>query len=153
MTASILQQLLALYLAIMYSWQLLSSEKSLVGQKIHYIFQGFYRFRFLLHRYFFSFSTTNACLPCRLRKAYTVLWTANSFVVSENPKHNAFDLFWKNLNSNSNIFQETHDFLVWTDTLIIWIYSRTTDRTFSWPGERPSSHLKVTKMWLGANIK
>ena len=25
-------------------------------------------------------------------------------------------------------------------------------QTFSWPGERPSSHLKVTKMWFGPNI-
>ena len=35
MTASILQQLLALYFAIIYSWELSSSEKSLVGKKIH----------------------------------------------------------------------------------------------------------------------
>ena len=33
MTASILQQLLALYFAIRYSWQLSSSEKSLVEKK------------------------------------------------------------------------------------------------------------------------
>ena len=33
MTASILQQLLALYFAIIYSWQLSSNEKSLVGKK------------------------------------------------------------------------------------------------------------------------
>ena len=26
-------------------------------------------------------------------------------------------------------------------------------QTFSWPGESPSSHLKVTKMWFGPNIK
>ena len=35
MSASILQQLLALYFAIIYSWQLSSSEKSLVRRKIH----------------------------------------------------------------------------------------------------------------------
>ena len=33
MTTSILQQLLALYFAIIYSWKLPSSEKSLVGEK------------------------------------------------------------------------------------------------------------------------
>ena len=33
LTASILQQLVALYFAITYSWQLSSSEKSLVGKK------------------------------------------------------------------------------------------------------------------------
>ena len=32
-----------------------------------------------------------------------------------------------NLNSISNIFQETHDFLVLTDPVIICIYFRTTD--------------------------
>ena len=26
-------------------------------------------------------------------------------------------------------------------------------QTFSWPGERPSSRFKVTKMWFGPNIK
>ena len=26
-------------------------------------------------------------------------------------------------------------------------------QTFSWPGERPSSYLKVIRMWIGANIK
>ena len=34
MTVSILEQLMALYFAIIYSWQILSSEKSLVGKKI-----------------------------------------------------------------------------------------------------------------------
>ena len=36
-----------------------------------------------------------------------------------------------------------------TDPLIICIYLRTTDR----PGERQSSHLKVTKMWFVPKIK
>ena len=76
MTASILQQLLALYFAIIHSWQLSSSEKSLVGKKIIHISQGFYRFRC-----FFPFSLTNICLAV--------------FVGSETPKHNAFDQFWK----------------------------------------------------------
>ena len=35
MTASVFKQLLALYFAIIYSWQLSSSEKSLVGKKVH----------------------------------------------------------------------------------------------------------------------
>ena len=53
MTASILQQLLALCVALIYSWQLSSSKKSLVGKKFIYIFQRFYRFRFLLRKYIF----------------------------------------------------------------------------------------------------
>ena len=81
MTASILQQLLALYFAITHSWQLSSSEKSLVWKKFHPYFQGFYRFRFLLHR-FFSFSVTQN------------VWCAlSSRLVSETTKHNAFDKF------------------------------------------------------------
>ena len=49
MNLSILQQLLAVYFEIIYRWQLSSSEKSLVGEKIIHMFQGFYRFWFLLH--------------------------------------------------------------------------------------------------------
>ena len=49
MNLSILQQLLAVYFEIIYRWQLSSSEKSLVAEKIIHMFQGFYRFRFLLH--------------------------------------------------------------------------------------------------------
>ena len=44
---------------------------------------------------FFSFSLTNACLPCWLLKAYAIFWVANRFVGSETPKHNTFDQFWK----------------------------------------------------------
>ena len=61
MNTSILSQLLALYFAIMYCWQLSSSVKSLVWKKIIHIYQGFYRFRFLffIFFHFFSFSLTN----------------------------------------------------------------------------------------------
>ena len=94
MTASILQPLLALYFAIIYSWQVSSCEKSLAGKKkfIH-TSQGFYISIFLLNRYFFSFSFRNAYLPCRLRKAYAVLGSANRFVGSETLKDNDFDQF------------------------------------------------------------
>ena len=70
---------------------------------------------------------TNACLPCQLRKAYAVLRAANHFFVSETPKQMILTNF-ENLNSISSIFQETHDFLVLTDPVIICIYLRTTDR-------------------------
>ena len=39
MNASILQQLLALYFAIIYSWQLISSEKPLVGKNFNHMSQ------------------------------------------------------------------------------------------------------------------
>ena len=83
MTASNSQRLLALYVAIIYSWQLSSSEKSLVRKKTIQISQGFDRFRFLLHRFFFQFSLNNVCFPCQLRKAYAVLLAANRFVGPE----------------------------------------------------------------------
>ena len=68
-----LQKLLALYFAIIYSWQLSSSEKSFSREKqFIYVSQGFYRFRFLFFHFFSfcSFCLTNTCLPCQLRKAY-----------------------------------------------------------------------------------
>ena len=50
---------------------------------------------------------------------------------------------FENLNSISNIFQETNDFLVLTDPLIICIYLRTTDRHFREQGNvhHPTSKL------------
>ena len=42
----------ALYFAIIYSWQLSSTEKSLVGKKSIHISQGFCRFRFLFLIFF-----------------------------------------------------------------------------------------------------
>ena len=48
-----------------------------------------------------------------------------------------------NFNSISNIFQETHDFFVLTDPVIICIYLRTTDRHFRDKGNvrHPTSKL------------
>ena len=40
MTASILQQFLALYFATLNSWQLWNSEKSFVGKKINWYILG-----------------------------------------------------------------------------------------------------------------
>ena len=77
--------------------------------------------------------------PCQLCKAYAVLWAARPFVGSETPKHNDFDQFWKFL----NIFQETHDFLILTDSVIICIYLKTTERHFRNQGNirHPTSKL------------
>ena len=55
MTPLNLQQLLALYFAIVYSWLLLSNEKSLVGKKIIHISQGFPFFIFILPFFFIFF--------------------------------------------------------------------------------------------------
>ena len=84
---SILQQLLALYFAIMCSWQLSSSEKSSVKKKDSSISLKVFTDLDLFFTFssFFSFSLTNVCLPCQLHIAYAVLWAANRFIGSETP--------------------------------------------------------------------
>lgn len=57
---------------------------------------------------------------------------------------------FENFNSISNIFRETHGFLVLTDTAIICIYIRTVFVTGDW---RPPAHLKVTKCDLVQILK
>ena len=89
-------------------------------------------------------------MPSWWRKAYAVLLAANHFVGSETPKHNAFDLIdeiFENLNSNSKIFEETHNFLIFIDSVIICIYLRRSQREILL--ERSSSHLRITKLGLG----
>ena len=115
---------------MIYSWQVSSCEKSLVGEKKFIpIFPGFCRFRFPLHRFVFHFLWQ---MP-----AYLVGY-ANGMLHSEQPtvllarRHLNTMLLtnFENLNFISNIFQETQDFLVLTEPLIICIYLRTTDRQF-----------------------
>ena len=132
-----LQKLLALYFAIIYSWQLSSSEKSFSREKqFIYVSQGFYRFRFLFFHFFSfcSFCLTNTCLPCQLRKAY-VPWAANRFVVWRHLNTMILTNF-ENLSSISNIFQETQflSFVRPSNYLHLFKNHR---QTFSWPGERP----------------
>ena len=52
---------------------------------------------------------------------------------------------FENLNSISNIFQDTHDFLVLTDPVIICIHLRTSDRYFLDQGNvrHPTSKLLI----------
>ena len=123
---------LQLYIAENFS----ECEKSLAGKKIIHIFQGFYRFRF-----FFNFLDKRQ-LPCRLHKAYVTLSSQPFLVGSEISKHNDFDQLWK-FKFHFEHFQETHDFLVLTDPLIICVYSRTTDRHFCDQGNvrHPTSKL------------
>ena len=85
-TPSILQQLLALYFANIYSWHVLSSEMSIVGKiNLSTCFKNFTDFDFFYTDFFFHFL---------LRKAYAVFWAANRFCL-ETPKYNAFNQFWK----------------------------------------------------------
>ena len=62
-------ELLALYFGIIYSWQLSSNQKSIVGEKVIHMSKRFYRFTFTylfiyLFISFFSLLLTNTCLPC-----------------------------------------------------------------------------------------
>ena len=122
---SVLKQLLALSFPVIYSWQLSSSEKSLVSKKLYPYISRILQICYT--DFFFSFYLSNACLPCRLRKMYALLWPTNRFVVSEIPKNNTFDLIdstCESLNCIANIFQETLNSLVLMDSLIICIYLR-----------------------------
>ena len=129
MTASILQQLPVLYFAIIYSWQLSSSEKTLVEEKNYSYISRILQIQVLLHRYFFHF-------PCQMpvyldgypkRMLYS---EQPSDLLARRHLHTMLLTNFKNLNSISKIFQETHDFLVLTDPVIICIYLRTTYRRF-----------------------
>ena len=63
MNTSILQQLLALYFAIIYSWQLSSSEKSLVGKNnLFKYFKDFVDLDFFYTDIFFIFSNAKRML-------------------------------------------------------------------------------------------
>ena len=79
MTASILEQLLALYFAITYSWQ------------------RFYRFRFLLHGFFFFIFSYAKCM---LYSKQPTIFLARRHL------NTMFLTNFENLNSISNIFQE-----------------------------------------------
>ena len=77
---------------------------------------------------------------------------ASRLVDSKTPKHNDFDQFWK-FKFHFEHFPRTKNLLVLTDPLIYLYLFQNHRQTFSWLGERPSSHLKVNKMWFGPNIK
>ena len=127
MTASILQQLLALYFAIIYSWQV-SSRK------------------------FKSFSLTNACLPCRLHQAYAVYFEKPTVFLVRKHLNTMLSTNFENLNSILYFFQET--LFSSFDGLSNYLYLFKNKRqTFAWPEDRPSFHLRVSKIWFGSNIK
>ena len=148
MTASNLQQLLALYFTNIYGWQLSSSEKSMVGKKLIHVSQGFHRFRFPFFIFSLFFSIFfNKCLftlsvtrsvCCTLRSIY--------FFGLETPKHNDFDQFWK-LKFHLEHFQRNTRILSFDGPSNYLYLFRNHRKTFSWPVKCPLSNLKVTKMW------
>ena len=113
-----------------------------------YIFQGFYRFRFLLQKYFFSFSLTNS-LGYVKRMLYSEQPTV---LLVRRYLHNTFDQFWKFKFHFQNISRSTR-FLSFDGPTNYLCLFKNHRQTFPWPGKRPSSHLKVTKKWFVTNIK
>ena len=101
MTASILQQLLALYFVIIYNWQLSS----------RFNFSSFF-FIWQMPVFLISYAKD------KLHYEQPTVLLARRHLSTTN---------FENLNSISNIFQETYGFLVLTDPVIISIYLRTTD--------------------------
>ena len=91
--------------------------------------------------FFFLFACLlNPCLPYTKRILYSeqptvlLIWGYLNTKILTN---------FENLSSISNIFKETHDFLFFTDPVIICIYLRTTDRHFRDQGNvhHPTSKL------------
>ena len=135
MTASILQQLLALCFAIIYSWQLSSSEKTLFGEKISSIyFTDITDLDFFYTDIFFTFPYAK----CMLYSEQQTILLAQRHLNTQ-----WFRPIFEDLNFVSNIFQETDDFLVLTDPVITSIYSRTTDRHFR---DQGNVHLTTSKL-------
>ena len=92
---------------------------------------------------FFSLSSTNVGLPCQLHKA-TLYSEQPTILLARRHLKTLTSTNFENLNSISNIFQETHDFLVLPDPAIICIHLRTTDRYFLYQGNDryPTSRLQ-----------
>ena len=92
-----------------------------------HIFQGFYRFNCFYINIFWQNLFDKCRSTHRLRKAYAVPWAANCFLARRH-LNKMFLTNFENLNSISNISQETHDFLGdcnWTRTHNHLLYKRT----------------------------
>ena len=132
-TAFILQQVLTLYFAIIYRWQLSSSKRHQFGKNFIHISQGFSRFH--LHRiYLFIFFCSQffGQMPVQLVGYAKRILCSEQRTLLLARKHLTIMLLknFENLSSISNIFQETRDFLDLTDPLIICFQLRTTSRNF-----------------------
>ena len=81
---------------------------------------------------------------------------AKRMLYSEQPivllarRHNAFDQFWK-IKFHFQHFPRNTRFLSFDGSTNNLYLFKNHQQTFSWPGERPSSHLKFNKMWFGPN--
>ena len=134
--------MLALYFAIICRWQLSSSEKLLVGKENSSIY-----FRDLTDLDIFY---TDIVFHFLWQMPVYLVGYAKCMLYSE--QSTVLLTHFENLDFISNIFQETRFLSLDGPTNYLYLFKKH-QQTFSWPGERPSSHLKVTKMWFGLNIK
>ena len=120
-------------------------------KKIIHISQGFYRFRFLLHRYYFSISLTNCIYLVGYAKRM-LYFEQPTVLLARNHLNTMLLTNFEHLIFISNIFQ-FRTFLSFDGPSNYLYLFKKHRQTFPGSEERPSSHLKVTKMWFGPNIK
>ena len=118
MAASILQELLALYFTFIYSWQLSSGKKSLVRVKNSSIYLKDFTDLDFFSQMFLFFILFYLVVYVKL-----MLYSEQPIVLLARRHLNIMLLNnFENLVSISNILQETHDFLVFTDPTVTCIY-------------------------------
>ena len=131
-----------LILGNIYSWQFLSSEKSLARKKVIYL-KDFTDLNFFLSFLFFFFCILfDKCLfvlpvtqsVCCTLSNQPFCWLGDNTMILSN---------FENLNYILNIFQGTHYFLVLMDPVTTCMYLRTTNRHFRDQGNvrHPTSNL------------
>ena len=109
------------------------------GKKIVHIFRGFYRFRHFFTKIFSIIFSYTKHMLCSEQTTVSLDWRHLNTILLTN---------FENLNSISNIFQETLHFLVLTDPRIICIYLRTSDRHFRHQGNVRHSASELLKCVL-----
>ena len=113
-------------------------------KKIIHISQGFYRFRFLLHRYYFSISLTNCIYLVGYAKRM-LYFEQPTVLLARNHLNTMLLTNFEHLIFISNIFQ-FRTFLSFDGPSNYLYLFKKHRQTFPGSEERPSSHLKVTKM-------
>ena len=141
-----------LILGNIYSWQFLSSEKSLARKKVIYL-KDFTDLNFFLSFLFFFFLHFVWQMPvCLASYAKCVLYPEQPTVLLTGWQHNDFEQFWKFKFHFEHFPRNTLCLSFDGPSHYLYVF-KNHQQTFSWPGERPSSHLKFTQMWFGPSSK
>ena len=121
-------------------------------KKLIDISQGFYKFRFLLHRYFFDFLWRLPVYLVGYAKCMLYSEQSNEFLTRRHLNRMLLTNF-ENLNSIPKIPRNTRFLSFDGPSNYLYLFKNHQQRV-SWPGELSSSHIKVTKVWFGSpNIK